>query len=79
MNAPERLTALQEALDLEACGFAELLGTLHALRFTGPITLHMLNGSPQAAELGTPVRATFREHPANRKLDRPQELSHPSG
>jgi hypothetical protein len=79
VTSQQRLEALAEALNLESCHFAELLGTLHALRFTGPITLHLLNGSPQAAELGAPLRATFSEHPANRKLDSPSELSHPSG
>lgn len=47
--------------------FAELVGTLHALHFTGPITLHFLNGQPQMAEMGRPQRVSFLEHPANRR------------
>lgn len=50
----------------EGCGFAELTGTLYALRFTGAITLHFLNGQPQMAELGRPKILRFPEHPANR-------------
>lgn len=51
----------------QACGFAELVGTLHALHFTGAITLHFLNGQAQTAELGRPILIPFPEHPANKK------------
>ena len=61
---------IQRLVHLEACHFAELLGTLYTLRFTGTIQLHMLNGTPQAAELGSPVIARFLDHPANKGLDR---------
>lgn len=53
-------------LEQEAVGFAELAGTLHALRFTGAITLHFLNGQPQMAEVGRPIVLRFPEHPANK-------------
>ena len=68
---------IQRLIHLEACHFAELLGTLYTLRFTGTIQLHMLNGTPQAAELGSPVVARFLDHPANKGLDRgPQPVAH---
>lgn len=51
-----------------ACGFAELLATLHTLRFTGAVEVQFLNGQPQAAALGQPVVLRFSEHPANRNL-----------
>ena len=51
----------------QVTSFAELLGVLHALRFTGAVTLHVLNGQPQTAELGRPVVVAFPEHPANKK------------
>jgi hypothetical protein len=57
---------LEVVLRAECPGFAELLGTMFALRFTGPVTLHFLNGSPQMVELGRPAIHRFPEHPANK-------------
>lgn len=57
------------ALGREAQTFADLTGTLYALRFTGTITLHFLNGQPQLATLGQPLELRFSEHPANKPLD----------
>ena len=51
----------------ESAGFAELLGTMHAFRFTGQLTLHFLNGAPQQADFGRPCIVRFPEHPANHK------------
>lgn len=62
---------LEEVLRQQAAGFAEMLGTMHALRFTGPVTLHFLNGQPQMVELGRPHILRFPEHPANKSVDRP--------
>ena len=64
MNAT--ISDVEAVLRQEATCFADLLGTLHALRFTGPITLHFLNGQPQTAELGRPLKVAFPEHPANK-------------
>lgn len=60
------MTEQERGILSESQSFAELVGTLHALRFTGPITLHFLNGQPQTAELGRPVVVAFAEHPANK-------------
>jgi len=62
MRHEDKLAVLQA---LDNCSFAELAATLHALKFTGQITLHFLNGAPQMAELGEPVQVRFPEHPAN--------------
>ena len=61
---------ITEVLSQQAGGFAEMLGTLYTLRFTGPVTLHFLNGQPQLAELGRPTVLRFPEHPANKSVDR---------
>ena len=55
-----------EAMVREGVGFAELIGTAYALRFTGPVTVHFLNGQPQMAEFGRPLQVRFPEHPANK-------------
>lgn len=57
---------LAAVLRNDVCGFADLVGTLHALRFTGTITLHVLNGQPQMVELGRPHVIRLADHPANR-------------
>jgi hypothetical protein len=49
----------------EPTSFASLLGIVGALRYTGAVTVHFLNGQPQTAELGRPVVVSFPEHPAN--------------
>ena len=59
------LEALQARHTLEACQFADLLGTLYTLRFTGKVELDFCNGRPQAAYLGKPAVVRFPEHPAN--------------
>lgn len=50
---------LAELLEREQVQFAELLGTIHSLRFTGAITLKFLNGQPQEVELGRPCVIKF--------------------
>lgn len=72
MPQASRELTFVELAQLEACGFAELLGTMHALRFTGPVLLHFLNGQPQMAELGRPLQVRFPEHPANKGCAKPQ-------
>lgn len=64
---PAQLEVLGRSGD---AAFAELLGTLYALRFTGAITLHFNGGQPQMAELGRPLQVVFPEHPGNKALDR---------
>lgn len=39
--------------------FAGLLCALDAERYTGPVTLHLLNGRPQQVDLGAPVRLSI--------------------
>lgn len=59
--------ANREAILRSADSFADLLGSMHAMRFTGAITVHVLNGQPQMAEVGRPLQVRFPEHPANKK------------
>lgn len=61
-----RASDIAAAVSAEPTSFAELLATMHALRFTGTVTLHLLNGQPQLATLGQPLEVRFAEHPANR-------------
>lgn len=65
MTTAEQLEVLTALARRHGSSFAELLGTLHAMRFTGPVTLHFLNGQPQAGEFGRPTVLRFPEHPAN--------------
>jgi hypothetical protein len=69
---------LVKTLQYEQVSFADLTGTLYTLRFTGPITLHFLNGQPQLVELGQPVRHYFPEHPANARAPAPLDTPPPS-
>lgn len=39
--------------------FGELVAALHAIRYTGTVTLHLFNGHPQEAELGRPHVVVF--------------------
>lgn len=71
---PRSITAddLADLLRQEQLQFAELLGTIHTLRFTGAVTLKFLNGEPQEAEFGRPHVVRFprpgaRTEPCTRK------------
>lgn len=68
-------------LKQEQLQFAELLGTLHTMRFTGAVVVKFLNGEPQQAELGRPHVITFprpgaRDHrePRDRQAPIPKSL-----
>lgn len=63
---PCTVADLETILRADAQGFAELVGTMFSLRFTGPVTLHFLNGTPQMVEFGRPAIHRFPEHPANK-------------
>lgn len=39
--------------------FPELVAALHAIRYTGTVTLHLFNGYPQECELGRPHVVVF--------------------
>ena len=71
------MTPAQYALlsTLEAASFAELLGTLYSIRFTGAVTVHFTGGQPQKMELGRPLQVVFPEHPANKSLDRERDVA----
>lgn len=57
---------LQKLLSLledprEGMNFMRLLEAIHAVRYTGPITLHCFNGTPQQVDLGAPIRLSIVE------------------
>lgn len=43
----------------EVHNFAELVAALHAIKYTGVVSLHLFNGHVQEAECGRPHVVTF--------------------
>ena len=59
--APTLQRLLEQLGPAEQMSFPKLLEAIHAVKFTGPITLHCFQGTPQQVDIGAPIRLSIVE------------------
>lgn len=56
---PQLKALLDRLPDDQRVDFTRLADALKAVRYTGPTTIHWLNGEPQQIDLGPPVKLSI--------------------
>jgi hypothetical protein len=54
-------TLLASLPPADQLNFPRLLEAISAVRYTGPVVIHLLNGVPKQVDLGAPIRLSIYE------------------